>query len=171
MVTTSNYGAIANSHTQQVTTAHILSLLSLLYLHQFSGNGFQRRTFPKFPRPQLPTSHSNSSQLLNPSTPLSQSLTNQLIQLSITVLRITPRHGPHRKHRSSVAVRLLLSDGMAYSTAACAAIGNDRAQYTIPLFLFTGRCLVTGLHVRFNADRHSNIPDEHISGLGYIPLY
>jgi hypothetical protein len=43
-VATSNYTAIANSHSQQFTTA-ALSLLSLLHLHQpLSGNGFQRRS-------------------------------------------------------------------------------------------------------------------------------
>jgi hypothetical protein len=52
-------------------------------------------------------------------------------------------HGPHRKHRSSVAVQLLLSDGMAYSIVSCAAIGADCAKNIIPLLLFTGRCIVT----------------------------
>jgi hypothetical protein len=46
------------------------------------------------------------------------------------MLRITPRHGPHRKQRSSVAVRLLLSGGMVYSIVVCAATGTDRAENT-----------------------------------------
>jgi hypothetical protein len=40
-------------------------------------------------------------------------------------------------------MQLLLSDGMAYSIVAFAAISMDYAQNTIPLLLFTGRCLVT----------------------------
>lgn len=59
------------------------------------------------------------------------------------VLRISFRNGPRRKHRSFVAVQLLLSDGMMYSTAACKVIGTDCAVNTVSLFLFMGRCLVT----------------------------
>jgi hypothetical protein len=44
-------------------------------------------------------------------------------------------------------VQLLLGVGMTYSTVACAAIGMDCAQNTIPLLLFTGCCLVmAGCH-------------------------
>jgi hypothetical protein len=39
----------------------------------------------------------------------------------------------HRKHRSPVAVTIF----------AYAAIGADHTENTIPLLLFTGRCLVT----------------------------
>jgi hypothetical protein len=56
---------------------------------------------------------------------------------------IKSRLGPHRKHRSSVAMQLLLSDGMTYSNVAFAVIGTYSAENTIPLLLFTGRCLVT----------------------------
>jgi hypothetical protein len=42
VVTTSNYIAIANSHTHSSSLQHVLSLLSLLCLHQsLSGNGFE----------------------------------------------------------------------------------------------------------------------------------
>jgi hypothetical protein len=47
------------------------------------------------------------------------------------------------ENRSSVAVKLLLSDAMTYSIVACAAIGTESAENTITLLLFTGRCLVT----------------------------
>jgi hypothetical protein len=48
IVITSNYSAIANSHTLQFITA-LISLLSLLYLHRLSpGNGFQRCSFLSF---------------------------------------------------------------------------------------------------------------------------
>jgi hypothetical protein len=42
-----------------------------------------------------------------------------------------------------VAVLLLLSDGMTYSIAACAAVGKHCAELTITLLLLKGRCLVT----------------------------
>jgi hypothetical protein len=48
IVTTSNYRAIANSHTQ-----YLLILLSLLYLQSLPGNGFQRLTFPLLCVPEL----------------------------------------------------------------------------------------------------------------------
>jgi hypothetical protein len=57
------------------------------------------------------------------------------------ILLITSRHRLHRKHRSSVAVKLLLNDGMMYSIVTCAVIGMDLAENAIPL-LFTDRCLV-----------------------------
>jgi hypothetical protein len=80
--------------------------------------------------PQLPASNTNSSQGMNPSGYITNALTNQ------------PGHGQRRKHLSSVAVRLLLTDGMRCSIVACAAIGTERTENTIPLLLFTGRCLV-----------------------------
>jgi hypothetical protein len=39
-------------------------------------------------------------------------------------LFVTSRHGLRRKHLSSVAVQLLLNDGMTYSIVARAAIGT-----------------------------------------------
>jgi hypothetical protein len=67
-------------------------------------------------RPQLPESHSNSSQRPNVSSSLTDSLTDWLTQslkltqinwLSLTVLLITYQHGPLRKYRSMIAVQLL----------------------------------------------------------------
>jgi hypothetical protein len=55
---------------------------------------------------------------------------------------IASRQGTRRKHRSSVAVQLLLSNGMTYYIVVFAVIGTDYAENTIPLFLCTGRCLV-----------------------------
>jgi hypothetical protein len=40
-------------------------------------------------------------------------------------------------------VQLFLSDGMAYSVVACAAIGTDCAENAISLLLPLGRYLVT----------------------------
>jgi hypothetical protein len=58
-------------------------------------------------------------------------------------LLITSWLEPCRKHRSSVAVQLLFSDGMTYSIVACAAIGTECGENIIPLLLFSGRCLAT----------------------------
>jgi hypothetical protein len=58
---------------------------------------------------------------------------------------MTSRHVSHRKHHSSVAVQLLLSDGMAYSIVVRAAIGTDRVENIILLLLFTGHCLATAV--------------------------
>jgi hypothetical protein len=44
LVTTNNSSPIADSRTLQSITTHF-RLISLLYLHQSSGNGFQRRMF------------------------------------------------------------------------------------------------------------------------------
>jgi hypothetical protein len=60
--------------------------------------------------------------------------------LSYQLLTAIAHNGPRRKHRSSVAVQLLLNDGMTYSIVACAAISTVTAENTIPLLLFTGRC-------------------------------
>jgi hypothetical protein len=43
----------------------------------------------------------------------------------------------------SVAAQLLLSDDTTYSIVACAAIGTNCAENTIPILLFNVRCLVT----------------------------
>jgi hypothetical protein len=96
-----------HTHTQTLVSTVMSSLVVARYL-------LQRRTFPflwvpNSPRPQLPSSKSNSSQRLNLNSPLTHSLTKQLLftslrWLSLTVLLITSRHGPHRKHRPSVAV-------------------------------------------------------------------
>jgi hypothetical protein len=67
--------------------------------------------FPNCPWPQLPASHSISSQLLNRSSPPTNSLSHQptLFTNSLLVLCITSQHAPRRKHCSSVAVELLRS--------------------------------------------------------------
>jgi hypothetical protein len=65
-LTDHNYSVITNSHTLSSSLQHVLSLLSLLCLHQLvPGSGFQHRTIPV---PQLSDSNSNTSQLLQFST-------------------------------------------------------------------------------------------------------
>jgi hypothetical protein len=65
--------------------------------------------FPKCRRPPLPVSNSNSSHRLNLSSPLTHSPTScSSLHLTdftpLTVLRVTPRNGQHRKHHYSVEV-------------------------------------------------------------------
>jgi hypothetical protein len=87
IVTTSNYNTTANSHTAIQYRKH-LNLLSLLCLHQFYGNGFQRRTFPFlwFPEPQLPVSNSNS--WTTEQQHCSGSLTNQPSHSTLLTMRL-----------------------------------------------------------------------------------
>jgi hypothetical protein len=95
------------------TSVHSHVFISRCSVAASNGGRSPSSGFPNCPRPQLPASHSSSSQRLNSAVLwLTQSLTNQLTQLnstdwthsSITILLITPRHEPHRKCRSSVAV-------------------------------------------------------------------
>jgi hypothetical protein len=115
--------------------------------------------------PQLPASNSNSSQRLNPSSPLTHSLTNSLhsthsltgfVHLTPTtyssdslycssqlVPLIISRHGPWRKHRSSVAYHCLIrvcwrSPLLLYPVVAQWIAWDSR--------LSRGRCLATALH-------------------------
>jgi hypothetical protein len=68
----------------------------------------------------------------------------------LTVLLITCRHGPHRKHRSSVAVSIVV----------LSTIGVDRAENTAfqPVNGHAGRCLATAL--LFHGRCHNTI--KHI---------
>jgi hypothetical protein len=122
IVTISNRTAISNSQSA-IHYSTKLNLLSLLWLHHFlvtasKGGRSSSSGFPNSPRPQLPASNSNSSQQLNPSGYLTNSLTNS----SLTNLLITSRLGSHKKHHSSVAVQLLLSvphSKHQFSTVVC----------------------------------------------------
>jgi hypothetical protein len=93
------------------------------------GSCFQRLAFPKsldsrtFPR-------------------LSYQLLVAKTHKNWTPAVITPRHGQPRKHRSSVAVRLLLSDGTTYCIVEYVAIDTDCAENTIPLLSFTSLCIL-----------------------------
>jgi fluoride ion exporter CrcB/FEX len=94
----------------------------------FNGGPSTFSGFPNSPRPQLLDSNSNSSQSLNRSSSLTysfnqlslltQSLTNQLHStdwltdwLTDSVLLITSRHGPRRKHGTVAVYRPLPSNG------------------------------------------------------------
>jgi hypothetical protein len=108
---------IARDYTLQFTiyTHARTSVHSHVFTNRFSvasskGGLSLSSGFPNYLRPQLPDSHSNSSQQLSPSSPLANLLTHQptdsilLNWHSLTVLLLTSRHGPRRKLRFSVAV-------------------------------------------------------------------
>jgi hypothetical protein len=97
------------THTHTHTSFHSHVFTSHCLVAVSNGGRSPSSWFPKCSRPQLPASHSNSSQKLNPSSPLTNSLTYQPTNLLThwLVLFTTSRHRPHRKHLSSVAVQLL----------------------------------------------------------------
>jgi hypothetical protein len=101
LTTTSNCSVVTNSHTLQLTTActKVFSaccvFTSLLVVASSGGlsplSGFQSVPgLNPWLTTHLPTNSFHS--------------TNWLTNSSLTVLLISSLHGPHRKHRSSVAV-------------------------------------------------------------------
>jgi hypothetical protein len=121
-VTTSNYSAVANSHTLQFTTAR-----DLLCLHQsLPGSGFQRRTFSLLWVPELSPClcysfcvHALTGRRLSPKY-WTHNFTHLKWTNSTVCPLITSRRGPHRIHCPSVTV----------SIVACAAFGTDRTEYS-----------------------------------------
>jgi hypothetical protein len=126
LVTMNNYDCLTELLTPKIilTKADIKSSQSLVrcLAAAFNGERSPSSGFPNCPRPQLPASHSNTSQQLNPSgslthqpNQLTRSPTNSHTNSSLTrsclvlLLVITYRHGSHRKRRSSVSVYVLLS--------------------------------------------------------------
>jgi hypothetical protein len=131
-------------HTLYTALVHTLRVFSdccvftCLLATAFNGGRSSSSGLPNCPRPQLPVSHGNSSQELNRNSPLTNSLTNQLIFILLTpdssfFLRITTRHGPRRKRSSSVALQLLHS----------CLLAEQRLLYSR---IFRGRCPAAGLH-------------------------
>jgi hypothetical protein len=80
--------------------------------------------FPNYPRPQLPASHSNSSQRLNPNS-LTQSLTNQLSWPSPTscsaynISTRTAQKTPFYYYCAIVAVETCLSAKPLFRNGCC----------------------------------------------------
>jgi hypothetical protein len=74
IVTTSNYNSFANSYTLQFTTTRPMCLHQSLPANGFNGGRSPCSGFQIYPRPQLPAPHSNSSQRLNCTSPLTHSL-------------------------------------------------------------------------------------------------
>jgi hypothetical protein len=110
LVTTSHCSAMANSHSAIHYSTHLI-LLSLLYLHQsLLGSGFNGRRSPssgftKWHRAsvtgfsQQQRTRTEQPQSCNLTHSPTTALTNCSPQL---VPLITSRHGPSRKHHSSV---------------------------------------------------------------------
>jgi hypothetical protein len=92
--TARDYRHFTITHTHTTVHSHVFTSRCLVAVS--NGGRSPSSGFPNCPRFQLPNSHSNSSQRLRLSSPLTRST-------PLTVLRITSRHGPSRKHRSSVA--------------------------------------------------------------------
>jgi hypothetical protein len=102
------------THTHTHTHVHSYVFLSWCLIAASNSGHSRDSGFPNYPRPQLPASDSNSSQKLNLSSSLihwrTQSLSNQLAHLTPldwthtlpTLLLITSRHWPYRKHHPSV---------------------------------------------------------------------
>jgi hypothetical protein len=109
-----NYDVTEKSSSLVLTTENLLNASSLDVALVATSNGGRSPSsgFPNCPRPQLPAPHSKNSQRLNRRSPPTNSLTHQQILFtnstnSSLVLLITSRHGPRRKHRSSVAMQSL----------------------------------------------------------------
>jgi hypothetical protein len=118
-----------NVHNSQITTAPAKPFSSLLCFHQpFPGNGFWQWRF-----------FSSRDQVLSSQTPV------QNYQLTLSLACNISRHGPHRKHSSSiVAMNCSIIKNLMPSN------GN---VFTEPL-LRNGRCLqshllATGLYATF----------------------
>jgi hypothetical protein len=112
---------------------HALSLFSLLCLNQsLSSNGFQRRTFPLLWIPELSPCLSYQLTATFHKARTSDSLTQRPTHFasvnsnalhSLIVLLITPRHGPHRKHRPYVAPFIV-----AYEVISTGSVENTAFQ-------------------------------------------
>jgi hypothetical protein len=128
-----NYCAIANLHTQQFSTA-VLSLLSLLCVHQsMPGNGFQRRTFLKYP-------HASATSLKQ------QQLTWTALQFSNSLTHQPTPHFPALHCTLTNCPGYNISVRTAYKTVllllfSCLA---DRTELTVPLLFscFHGNMLI-----------------------------
>jgi hypothetical protein len=80
-VTTSNYNRFTNSHTVQFTRAHTYvfsasSVFTCFLVTAANGGRSPSSGFQNWPLPQLPASHSNGSQGLNRSSPLTHQPTH-----------------------------------------------------------------------------------------------
>jgi hypothetical protein len=143
----------------QFTSTH-LRILSLLCLHQsLSGSGYRQRTFLLLWVPALSpclsyqlltaTAHNDCTaavRYLTHSATKSLHFTQLNRNNSTECLLITPRHGPHGKHRSSFGFQLLLSGPLGKHRFPVSSLVHVRN-----LLPSKGRCLLshylaTGMH-------------------------
>jgi hypothetical protein len=88
----------AREYTLQFTITHThthTSVLNRVFISRrlvatYNGRRSPFSVFPNCPRSQLRASHSNSSQRLNLNSPLTHSLTNQLLFTSLNSNKLTP---------------------------------------------------------------------------------
>jgi hypothetical protein len=93
------------THTHTHKSVHCHVFISCCLVAASNGGHSLSSGFPNYPRPQLPASNSNSSQRLNYSGSLTNSVTLQPANSTqLTLLLITTRHRPHRKHAFSIAI-------------------------------------------------------------------
>jgi hypothetical protein len=133
----------ARYYTSQITTRHRLVFSNLLRVSTSrclvatsDGRHSSFSGFRNYPQPQLPASHSNSSQQLN-----CISLTNSLTPLTDSLTR------PAHNISSQTAQKPLFiweCNCCRGNMLVCAAVTWQRLLYSC---LFRGRCLATGLHV------------------------
>jgi hypothetical protein len=95
------------THTHTHTSVHSHVFTSRYLIAASNGGHYPYSGLPNFPRPQLPASHSNSSQRLNSAVPeLTRSLTNQLkvklsLQQAAKAHRVVRRRGSYILSRKS----------------------------------------------------------------------
>jgi hypothetical protein len=77
--------SVTHTHTHTHTSVHSHVSTSRRSVAASNSGLFPSSGLPNCPRPQLPASNSNSSQLLNLSSSFANSLTNQLTQLNSTL--------------------------------------------------------------------------------------
>jgi hypothetical protein len=103
--TTSNYSALDNLHTLQITTAHAKPQSFIIFRSRCLVTALNNGDSSASVHTSLPTGqyYSQPNCQFNYSVICSQpSLQNSNDFIAPAVLAITSRHGPHRKHRSSI---------------------------------------------------------------------
>jgi hypothetical protein len=141
LVSTSNYSAVTDLHTSQITGAHAKSsqpAVSIRFLVSDLNNG-------------------DSSAPVLISLLFGKYPTSDWTHSSLTVLLITSLHGPHRKHHSSVLAFMSVAAGTclpSHSIAAtiCSHLLRISCLATTSFHcLLRGRCLETNVVYRVTA--------------------
>jgi hypothetical protein len=127
--TTSTYNAIADLITLQITTAHAKPFAACFaftsrFLATVSNSGDSSASPTQIPSSQPPVQ--NSATLIAP-----------------TVLVITSRHGPHRKHRSSVVAFVSVATGKCLPSC-CPETATARITENTVSLVFPG-CMLLAL--------------------------
>jgi CBS domain containing-hemolysin-like protein len=109
---TSNYSALANLHTLQITTAPATHFPACCVLTSFSLATAYNSGKSSASRAQVIVSRPSVQKSCQLSTQLQRLLYSSSTELVAPVLfHITTLHGPHRKHSSSVVTCVFISAG------------------------------------------------------------